>query len=133
MHSVVVTAGNVHDLTPVAALLHGDQEVMYGDAGYQGIATRPEIAGKTTKFKVALRSGKRRALPETQEGRLQDLIETAKAHIRSQGEHPFRVIKQQFGFQKTKLRGLAQNRLKIHVLTALSNLFQERRQLLMAG
>jgi len=43
------------------------------------------------------------------------------------------VIKQQFGFQKTRLRGLAKNRCKIHVLAALSNLFQARRQLLMTG
>ncbi len=45
IHSVVVIAANVHDLTPVAELLHGDEEVAYGDAGYQGIAKRPELAG----------------------------------------------------------------------------------------
>lgn len=129
----MVTAANVHDLTPAAALLHGDEEVVYADAGYQGIAKRPEMAGKTTEFRVAMRPGKRRALPETPEGKLQDLVETAKAHIRSKGEHPFRVIKQQFGFQKTRLRGLAKNRSKIHVLAALSNLFQARRPLLMTG
>jgi IS5 family transposase len=63
---------------------------------------------------------------------LQDLIETAKAHIRSKGEHPFRVIKQQFGFQKTRLRGMAKNRCKVNVLTALTNLFLVRRQLVAA-
>jgi IS5 family transposase len=130
IHSIVVTAANVHDLTPAAELLHGDEAVVYGDAGYQGIAKRPEMAGKTTEFRVAMRPGKRRALPDTAEGKLQDLVETAKAHIRSKVEHPFRVIKQQFGFQKTKLRGLAKNRCKINVLAALSNLYQSRRQLL---
>ena len=130
IHSVVVTAANLHDLTPAAELLHGDEEVVYGVAGYQGIAKRPEMEGKASEFRVAMRSGKRRALPDTPEGRLQDLIETAKAHIRSKGEHPFRVIKQQFGFQKTRLRGLAKNRCKINVLAALSNLFQPRRKLL---
>jgi len=54
-----------------------------------------------------MRPGKRRSLPDTPDGRLQDLIETAKAHVRAKVEHPFRVIKQQFGFQKTRLRGLA--------------------------
>jgi IS5 family transposase len=130
IHSVVVTAANVHDLTPAADLLHGDEQVVYADAGYQGIAKRPEMAGKATEFRVAMRPGKRRALLDTPDGRLQDLIETAKAHIRSKVEHPFRVIKQQFGFQKTRLRGLAKNRCKIHVMAALSNLFQARRQLL---
>lgn len=43
-----------------------------------------------------------RSLPETPDGRVQDLIEAAKAHIHSKVEHPFRVIKQQFGFQKTR-------------------------------
>ena len=80
-----------------------------------------------------MRPGKRRALPDTQEGKLQDLIETAKAHIRSRVEHPFRVIKQQFGFQKTRLRGLAKNRCKINVLAALTNLFLARRRLLTTG
>jgi IS5 family transposase len=133
IHSVVVTAANVHDLTLAADLLHGDEQVVYADAGYQGIATRAEMAGKTREFRVAMRPSKRRALPDTPEGRLEDLIETAKVHIRSKGEHPFRVIKHQFGFQKTRLRGLVKNRCKIHVLAALSNLFQSRRQLIAAG
>ena len=92
IHSVVVTAANVHDLTPAAELLHGDEEVVYGDAGYQGIAKRPEMSGAAAEFRVAMRPGKRRALPNTPDGKLQDLIETAKAHIRAKVEHPFRVI-----------------------------------------
>ena len=79
-----------------------------------------------------MRPGKRLALSDTPEGKLQDLIETAKAHVRSKVEHPFRMIKQQFGFQKTRLRGLAKNSCKIHVLAALTNLFLARRQLLTA-
>jgi IS5 family transposase len=130
IHSVVVTAANVHDLTPAADLLHGDEEIVYGDAGYQGIAKRPEMDGTKAEFRVAMRPGKRRVLPDTPEGKLQDLIETAKAHIRSKVEHPFRVIKQQFGFQKTRLRGLDKNRCKIHVLTALTNLYLPRGHLL---
>jgi len=94
IHSVVVTSANVHDLTPAAQLLHGDEEVVYADAGYQGIAKRPEMEGKATEFRVAMRPGKRRALPDTPEGRLDDLVETAKAHSPTKGEHPFRVIKQ---------------------------------------
>jgi IS5 family transposase len=57
-------------------------------------------------------------------------MEAAKAHVRAKVEHPFRVIKQQFGFQKTRLRGLAKNSCKINVLAALTNLFMARRQLL---
>ena len=77
-----------------------------------------------------MRPGKRRVLPDTPEGRLQDLIEAAKAHIRAKVEHPFRVIKQQFGFQKTRLRGLAKNRCKINVMAALTDVFLARGHLL---
>ena len=88
------------------------------------------MAGKSIEFRVAMRPGKRRALPDTQEGRIQDLVEGAKAHIRAKVEHPFRVIKQQFGFQKTSLRGLVKNHWMMNVLAALTNLFMARRQLL---
>ena len=107
--------------------------MVYGDAGYQGIAKRPEMAGTAAEFRVAMRPGRRRVLQNSPEGRLEDLVETAKAHIRSKVEHPFRVIKQQFGFQKTRLRGLAKNRCKINVLAALTNLFLARRQLIAAA
>lgn len=107
IHSVETTAANVHDLTPAAELLHGEETVVYADAGYQGIEKRPEMQGRGIGFRVAMRPGKRRVLPDTPEGHVDDLIETAKAHIRAKVEHPFRVIKRQFGFQKTRLRGLA--------------------------
>ena len=130
IHSVETTAANVHDLTPAAELLHGEEEVVYADAGYQGIEKRPEMEGKPTTFRVAMRAGKRRTLPNTADGRMDDLIETAKAHIRAKGKHPFRVIKQQFGFQKTRLRGMLKNRCKVNVLAALTNLFMVRHELL---
>jgi len=130
IHSVETTAANVHDLTPASELLHGEESVMYADAGYQGIEKRSEMQGRGIGFRVAMRPGKRRALPDTPEGRVDDLIETAKAHIRAKVEHPFRVIKRQFGFQKTRLRGMLKNRCKVNVLAALSNLFMVRHELL---
>jgi IS5 family transposase len=130
IHSVETTAANVHDLTPAAELLHGEETVVYSDAGYQGIEKRPEMQGRGIGFRVAMRPGKRRALPDTPEGRVDDLIETAKAHFRAKVEHPFRVIKRQFGFQKTRLRGMLKNSCKVKVLAALSNLFMARHELL---
>ena len=79
----------MHDISRAAQLLHGEEEVVYGDDGYQGIEKRAEMAGKSTTFRVAMRLGKRRILPDTPDGRLIDLVETAKAHIRAKVEHPF--------------------------------------------
>jgi len=92
IHSVETTAANVHDLTPAADLLHGEETVVYADAGYQGIEKRDEMEGKGIGFRFAMRPGKRRALLDKPEGRVDDLIETAKAHIRANVEHPFRVM-----------------------------------------
>jgi len=105
----------------------------------QGIEKRPEMEGKGIGFRVAMRPGKRRALPDTPEGRVDDLIETAKPQAsacskltsaRKLSEHPFRVMKRQFGFQKTRLRGMVKNRCKVNVVAALANLFMVRHQLL---
>ena len=106
IHSVGTTAANVHDLTPAPELLHGEETVVYADAGYQGIEKRSEMQGTGIGFRVAMRPGKRRALPDTPEGRVDDLVETAKAHFRAKVEHPFRLSKHQFGSQKTRLRGM---------------------------
>jgi IS5 family transposase len=75
IHSVIAAAANVHYLTPPAELLHVEEKVVYADVGYQGIAKRPEMAGSTTHCRVAMRSGKWCALPDTQEGRMQARFE----------------------------------------------------------
>lgn len=82
---------------------------------------------------VAKRPGKRRGLPDTPEGRLQDPIGIVKTHSCSRAGHPFRVIKQPFGFLKTRLHGLFKKRCKINVLAAHTNLLMARRQSLATG
>jgi IS5 family transposase len=129
-HTVVTTAANVNDVTQAHALLHGDETDVFGDAGYQGVEKREENAGKTVTWHVALKPGKRKALPETPLGELMEKIEHAKASIRAKVEHPFRVIKRQFGFLKTRYRGLVKNTAQIVTLFALANLFQARHRLL---
>ncbi len=57
-------------------------------------------------------------------------IEKAKAQVRAKVEHPFRVIKRQFGYMKTRFRGLAKNRAQLVTLFALSNLWMARQHLL---
>jgi IS5 family transposase len=68
-------------------------------------------------------------LPETAEGRLLDLIETAKAHFRARVEHPFRIIKCHFGFRKVFYRGIRKNDLKLKLLFALANLWMVRERI----
>jgi transposase, IS5 family len=57
-------------------------------------------------------------------------VEKMKASIRAKVEHPFRVLKRQFGFTKVRYRGLKKNTAQIVTLFALSNLWMARRQLM---
>ena len=77
-----------------------------------------------------MRPGKRRALPATPCGDLTEKIEKAKAAIRAKVEHPFRVIKRQFGHGKVRYRGLYKNTAQLTTLFAASNLWMKRKTLL---
>lgn len=46
IHWVATTGANVQDVTMAAELLHGEERVFYGDAGYQGLEEREEMAGR---------------------------------------------------------------------------------------
>lgn len=129
VHTVVGTAANVNDVTQGHELLHGEEQVVFADAGYQGAMDRPEATGVT--WHVAMRPGKRRALDmKNKSHRLIDEIERLKASVRSKVEHAFRVIKLQFGFTKVRYRGLAKNTAQLKTLFALSNLWMVRRKLM---
>ncbi|MDK3075751.1 transposase [Sedimentitalea sp. JM2-8] len=52
------------------------------------------------------------------------------AMVRARVEHPFRVLKRQFGYIKTRYRGLAKNCAQLFTLFALGNLFLVRRKLM---
>ena len=131
VHTVVGTSANVNDVTQAHALVHGEETDVFSDAGYQGVSKREETQGINVNWHVAMRPGKRKALDKsTPMGAILDQLEQAKARIRAKVEHPFRVIKRQFGHVKVRYRGLAKNTAQLHTLFALSNLWMVRRTLL---
>jgi len=120
--SVVSTAGTVHDLTSVSELLHGEEDVVYGDAGYQGLERRREMKSKRVECRIGMRLGRRRkpsASPGDQPG---EWCERAKV------KYAFRIMKQQFRCQKIRLRGIDKNHSKVLILAFLTNLFIVRNQ-----
>ena len=128
VHTVVGTAANVHDVTQGHQLLHGEETVVFADAGYQGADKRPEGTG--VNWQVAMRPGKRRAQKHTPWGELIDQAEKLKSSVRSKVEHAFRVVKCQFGYTKVRYRGLAKNTAQMVTLFALSNLWMTRKALM---
>lgn len=82
VHTAAGTAANVNDLIMAGALLHGEEEVAFGDAGYQGVHKRPEARGPT--WHVAMRRGLRRKLyPYIEPDFVAERTEKMKASIRS--------------------------------------------------
>jgi IS5 family transposase len=129
VHTVVATPANVNDLNVAGQLLHGEELNAFGDAGYQGVHKRPEARGPT--WHVALRPGLRRLLDARDpQDAITERIEQLKASVRAKVEHPFRVLKRQFGFTKVRYRGLAKNTAQIQTLFALANLWMARRHLM---
>jgi transposase, IS5 family len=130
VHTVRGTWGNVHDVTEGNSLLHGQEVMGFGDAGYQGVDKRPD-AKQGVKWHIAMRPGKRRALNrDNAADALIDQAERLKAGIRAKVEHPFRVIKRQFGYVKVRYRGLKKNTAQLVTLFALSNLWMVRGKLM---
>ena len=130
VHTVRGTSGNVNDVVEANALLHGDETEVFADAGYQGAHKRPD-AKDSVNWNVAMRPGKRAVLDKSKRvDQLIDQVERLKASIRAKVEHPFRVIKRQFGHVKVRYRGLKKNTAQLMTLFALSNLWMVRRSLL---
>jgi transposase, IS5 family len=130
VHTVRGTAGSVNDVVEANSLLHGEESEAWGDAGYQGAEKRPN-APEGVRWNVAMRPGKRKQLDKTD--RIQawiEQLEQIKARIRAKVEHPFRVLKRQFGHTKVRYRGLKKNTAQLHTLFALSNLWMARHKLL---
>lgn len=129
VHTVVGTPANVSDINVAGALLHGQEQAAFGDAGYQGVHERAEAKGPT--WHVAMRAGKRRKLNQFIESQfLAERVEKLKASIRAKVEHPFHVIKNLFHHRKTRYKGLAKNTAQLFSLFALANLVIAKRPLL---
>ena len=113
VHSVATTAANVADITQVPRLLHGAETQVWGDAGYAGVARRPEHRSRRVDWQVALRPGQRRRLAP---GSAAAQAERRKASIRAKVEHPFLYVKRHFGYAQVRYRGLAKNRPAVSVV-----------------
>ena len=123
VHTVVVTAANVADVTKTADLLHGQEQQVHADAGYTGVEKRPEIVVLERKiaWQVARKRGAIQALAEGAEKETLKAVEKAKASVRAFVEHPFHIVKNLFRYRKVRYRGLAKNGHQLCTLFGLAN------------
>ena len=124
IHSIDTTPASAHDITAADHLLHGEEERVWGDAGYVGIEKRDEHkARKARKVQwfIACRPGKLRGLPKRCDTRATEKI---KAQIRAKVEHPFLYIKRMFAYTKVRYKGLAKNHDRLCLLAGFYNLIR---------
>lgn len=128
VHTVTTTPANEADVEQVADLLHGKEEQVWADSGYRGAQAR--VQREDLQWHIAARPSDIAKLPEGRAKTRVQKQEHRKASIRAKVEHPFRVIKRQFGLMKVRFRGLQKNTAHLLTLFALSNLWMARRQLM---
>jgi len=125
VHSLETSTAKLHDSQIWDELLHGDEASVWADKAYINTERADAFAGPDKFWGIMRKAPKGGALHSDDE-----YINRLIAKVRSKVEHPFRVLKRQFGHIKTRYRGLAKNRAQLFSLFALGNLYLVRRRLM---
>jgi len=123
-HRVKVTTAREHDITVLPNLVREDDRALFGDKGYFSDELKRKARKAGVYWGVLEKCKRGNSLSTTQRKR-----NRKHASIRAKVEHVFRIIKCQFGYTKTRYRGLEKNRVQVYSLMALANLYQARHQL----
>jgi IS5 family transposase len=128
VHTLVTTSANVADSTVLPDLLHGEERKVWGDGGYQGQTEAiQEVAPKAQDMTC------RRVRVKNRVDELQKKKNRSKSSVRAKVEHPFRILKRVFGFDKVRYRGIAKNHHRLCANFALVNLYLHRKRLAVLG
>lgn len=125
VHSLETTTAKVHDSRVWNELLHGGETSIWADKAYVSAEREEAFEGPDRFWGVMRKAPKGGTLHH-----IDEQINRLIAKVRSRVEHPFRVLKRQFGYIKTRYRGLAKNRVQLFSLFSLGNLYLVRRTLM---
>jgi IS5 family transposase len=123
VHTVEVTAANEADINLLPKLVREQDEVIFGDAGYTSDEYKRGSCKLGVRWCVQDKRKPGRNLSARQKQR-----NRKHSSIRARVEHVFRVIKRQFGFTRTRYRGLMKNAVQVNMLVGLANLYLLRRR-----
>jgi IS5 family transposase len=124
VHSLTTTHAAASDLGQLPALLHGGEQVLYGDRGYWSEGDRDACEAAGIRYRV-----NRRGTPHHPVSPRWRRINQARSRMRARGEHAFHVVKTLWRFTKVRYRGLAKNTARLFALFALANLYLVRYRL----
>jgi len=124
VHSVATTAASVADGHMLPVLLHGEERKVWGDGGYQGQTEAIRETAPRAQDMTCRRTRFKHSVDELQRKKNRN-----KSRVRAKVEHPFRILKRTFGFEKVRYRGLAKNHHRWCACFALVNLYLHRKRL----
>lgn len=125
VHSLTATDAAAADITQMPHLLHGKEREVLGDRAYWREADRKAFRQQGVRYRINRRANFRAPLNDHWRG-----INRTRSRLRARGEHAFRIVKQLWGFTKTRYRGIAKNAARAHAAFALANLYLMRHSLL---
>jgi transposase, IS5 family len=127
VHSLCTSAASVADKHMLPDLLHGEERKVWGDVGYQGQGEAIREAAPHAQDMTS-----RRVQYENFVDELEKAKNRTKARVRAKVEHPFRILKRIFGFEKVRYRGIKKNHHRLCTCFALVNLYVHRKRLAVA-
>jgi transposase, IS5 family len=125
VHSLTTTNAAVGDITQLPNLLHGGEREIFGDQAYWKEDLRRDFTEAGVRYRVNRRGHYKKPLTEHQKW-----INRTRSRTRARGEHPFRIVKQLWGFTKVRYRGLLKNTVRAFVSFAMANLYLVRDKLM---
>jgi len=125
-HSVVVTDAATHDSQIMEDLLHGEESIIYGDKAYASDDKQADYEAQGTTWRINRKARRGRKLNAADKA-----FNRKSNRTRAKVEHPFRIIKDLWGYTKVRYKGLTKNAAQVFTLFALANLYMVRKELLM--
>lgn len=125
VHTIEGSTASLHDSQKLEACLHGQEEGVLGDSAYGSQERAKTLKEKGTLLLTPIKAKPGRKLHD-KEKEANRLIASPRAKV----EHMFRIVKCQFGYRKTRFRGLEKNIAQLKTLFGLANLYLLRKQLM---
>ncbi|MCL2346065.1 MAG: IS5 family transposase [Desulfobulbus sp.] len=126
IHTVECTTAKVADITMLEKCQHGEEVIVLGDRGYH--KTNRTIEHFEKEGERSILTPSKKPVGGKLTGK-QKAFNRMLSAVRVIVEHPFRVVKRQFGYVKVRYRGLTKNTGQIVTLFALANLWLARKRL----
>jgi transposase, IS5 family len=127
VHSLRCTPASVHDSQMADELLHGDEKKVYGDKSYADRSRRERLQSKGVRWRVSVKAVRGRQLTQAQK-RWNKRCNRTRGRV----EFVFGVVKNLWGHNKVRYKGIAKNKAQFFTLFTLSNLYMARYSLMEA-